>query len=108
MVPRTVQMSKVISSVIGPYYESQLGNILGPQGFGWSNLNAQWFLNGPTTLGNPAIFSYVIHHYDPDGTPYYSQPPVRRHLSLGSCLHPVADNPVPPPLSDLSLGMYGG
>lgn len=108
MVPRTVQMSKAISSAIGSSYETTLGNILGPQGFGWSNLYAQWFLGGPDTLGNPAIFSYVIHHYDPDGTAYYSQPPTRRHLTLGSCLHPVADNPVPPPLSTLALGEFGG
>lgn len=104
MVPRAVLMKKEISSVIGPSYEAELGNILGPQGFGWSNLFHRWFLDGPSTLGNPAMFQYIIHHYDPDGTPFYSMPPVRRHLSLGSCLHPVADSQVPPPLSNLSEG----
>lgn len=100
MVPRTVLMKNQVSSIIGPY-EEVVGNIIGPQGFGWSNLFTAWFLNGPATLGNPVFFSYFIHHYE-NGQPYYSQPPVRRHLELGSCLHPVADSPVPPPLSSLA------
>lgn len=99
MVPRTVLVKKQISSIIGPY-EELLGNVIGPQGFGWSNLFASWFLDGPASLGNPVFFSYVIHHYV-DGVPYYSQPPIRRQLDLGSCLHPVADSITPPPLSNL-------
>lgn len=102
MVPRTVLAKKQISSIIYPLEEG-LGNVIGPQGFGWSNLYTAWFLGNPATLGNPAFFSYVVHHYAPDGTAYYSQPPVRKRLSLGSCLHPVADNPVPPPLSEIEV-----
>lgn len=104
MVPRTVQAKKEISAIIGPEYEALLGNVIGPQGFGWSNVSNQWFLNGPAKLGNPVFFSYVIHHYAPDGMAFYSQPPVRRSAGTGSCLHPVADNPVPPPLSNLAEG----
>lgn len=103
MVPRTVQMAKEISSIIGPY-EQQLGNILGPQGFGWSNLFYRWFLDGPATLGNPVFILYMVHHWDSDKTPYFSQPPVRKQLSYGSCLHPVQDSPVPPPITNLAEG----
>lgn len=102
MVPRTVQAKKQISSLIGPEFESKLGNVLGPQGFGWSNVEYRWFLNGPETLGSPVFGTYVINHYDEDGTPYYSQPPVRGRGTLGSFIYPVADSPVDPPLSVVS------
>lgn len=104
MVPRTVQMKKEISSIIGPEYEAQLGNVLGPQGFGWSNLFHRWFLNGPTTLGNPLVSDYFIHHYDADGTPFYTQPPQRKSSGVGSFLHPVADSSSVPPVANLFEG----
>lgn len=103
MVPRAVQMKKEISSIIGPY-EATLGNILAPQGFGWYNLFHRWFLDGPSTLGNPAIFLYMIHHYGSDKTPFYSQLPIRRQLTYGSCIHPVQDSPVPPFIANLAEG----
>lgn len=107
MVPRTVQMKKEISSIIGPYYEAQLGNIIGPQGFGWSNLFQRWLLNGPNTLGTPQISDYFIHHYGDDGTPFYSQAPSRRSAGVGSFLHPVADSSSVPPVANLYEGYLG-
>jgi hypothetical protein len=103
MVPRTVQMRKEIQSIIGPY-EAILGNVLGPQGYGWSNLFPRWFLNGPNTLGTPQISDYFIHHYGVDGTPFYTQPPVRRQSTYGSFLHPIADSSSVPPVANLFEG----
>jgi len=108
MVPRTVQMKKEISSIIGPEYEALLGNVLGPQGFGWSNLFQRWLLNGPSTLGTPQVSDYFIHHYDPDKTPYYTQPPQRGQSGVGSFLYPVADSSSVPPTSNLFEGYLMG
>lgn len=99
-------MKAEISSIIGPMYESYLGNILGPQGFGWSNLYPQWFLDGPNTLGTPTMFNYRVHHFE-GGQPFFSQPPLRKQTLFGSFLHPVADSIQPPPLSNLSEGYTG-
>lgn len=106
MVPRTVLMKQEISSIIGPEYEAVLGNVIGPQGFGWSNMYSQWFLNGPQTLGSPTMFSFYVHHYN-SGQPYFAQRPVRKHYSLGSFIHPVEDSPVVPPIANLSESYVG-
>lgn len=108
MVPRAVQMKKEISSIIGPEYEALLGNVLGPQGFGWSNLFQRWLLNGPNTLGTPQVSDYFIHHYGPDKTPYYTQPLQRRQSGVGSFLHPLADSSSVPPTSNLFEGYLMG
>lgn len=101
MVPRAVLMKNEISSIIGAD-EVNLGNILGPQGFGWSNKYPRWLLNGPSTLGNPQVSDYFIHHFDSNGVAFYSQPPQRRSAGVGSFLHPVADSSNVPPLTNLS------
>lgn len=94
MVPRTVRMKAEISSIIGPVYEALLGNVIGPQGFGWSNLHSRWFLNGSNTLGTPQISDYFINHFGPEGLPYYRQPSQRKPSGVGSFLYPVADSPL--------------
>lgn len=108
MIPRTVQMAKVISDTIGPEYEAQLGNIIGPVcRKGWSNNYAAWFLDGPDTLGLPTMFSYSVHHWE-SKQPYWAQRPVKKFDSpFGAVMYPIADSPTAPFLTSLYEG-YGG
>lgn len=93
-------MTKEIRSIILED-EGTVGNILGPQGFGWSNKYSRWFLGGTPTLGNPQISNYYSYRWV-NGQPYFSQPPQRRSTGIGSFLHPVPYSTNVPPLTDLS------
>jgi hypothetical protein len=108
MIPRVVKMAAAVSSIIGPGYEAELGNILGPVcRKGWSNNFAEWFLDGPDYLGKPTMFSYRVHHWE-NNQPYWAQRPVKRFgVGFNAIMHPVADSPDPPLTTSLYEG-YGG
>ena len=108
MIPRTVLMAKAISDIIGPEFEADLGNVIGPVcRKGWSNNYAEWFLDGPDTLGLPTMFSYNVHHWE-DKQPFWAQRPVKKFDSpFGAVMFPIADNPVAPPLTTLNSGYTG-
>lgn len=100
-------MAAAISSIIGPF-EANTGNILGPVcRKGWSNNYGEWFLNGPSLLGKPTMFSYSVHHWE-SKQPFWSQRPAKRFdIGFGAAMHPISDSPLPPLTSTLSES-YGG
>jgi hypothetical protein len=100
-------MAKEVSSIIGPTYEADLGNILGPVcRKGWSNNFSEWFLDGPDELGRPTMFTYSVHSWV-DGQPQWAQRPHKRfNVGLNAIMYPIADSPVPPPTTNLLESGY--
>ena len=99
MIPRTVQVANVISSVIG-VSETTLGNVLGPVSTGgWSNSYPEFFLGEESTLGKPTSYTSRVHSWS-EGQPQYSQRPTKRFgVGLNAIMHPVADSLTEPPLT---------
>lgn len=102
-------MAKEVSTIIGPSYERELGNIIGPVcRKGWSNNFASWFLDGPNTLGNPTMFSYSVHSWE-NGQPRWAQRPHKRFgVGFNAIMHPIADSLTPPPTTSLADPEYAG
>lgn len=109
MTPRAVLMKKAIGDIIGPEFESELGNIIGPVcRKGWSNNFSEWFLDGPDKLGNPTMFKYSVHSWL-DGQPRWAQRPVKLFgVGYNAIMYPQADSLTPPPTSNLFESGYSG
>lgn len=114
MVPRSVLMSAEVKRKLSESGVATFGNILGPQGFGWSNLYHGWLLGDETTLGRPRISSYFVRSFStpPASIPpgefavkleAYAQPPKRGSSEFGSFLYPVANSTSPPPLNTVDV-----
>lgn len=105
MVPRTVQMAKAVSDTLGPTLEAEYGNVLGPVcRKGWSNNFSEWFLGDLTTLGNPTMFSYVVHSWLGKAPRWAQRPQKKFDSPFGAIIHPVADSLTPPPLTVIDMG----
>jgi hypothetical protein len=104
MIPRAVQMAKEITSLMGASLEADLGNVLGPVSRkGWSNNFSQWYLGGPESLGRPTMYTHRIHRWV-DGQPMWSQRPQKRFgVGYNAIMVPVADSPIAPPTTVLSI-----
>lgn len=104
MIPRTVQMAKVVADIVGEPAVEANGNIIGPALRGWSNLYHSYFLGEyGDTLGNPVSYSYRIHSWSASGNPRWSQPPSRKlTLGFGNILCPNPDSTTPPPLNEVT------
>lgn len=96
-------MAKEVSTIIGPSYEADLGNILGPVcRKGWSNNFSEWFLGDPDTAGKPTMFTYSVHSWV-EGQPRWAQRPKKRFgVGLNAIMYPVADSLTPPPTTNLN------
>lgn len=101
-------MAAAVSGIIGPEFEAELGNVIGPVcRKGWSNNFSEWYLDGPEKLGKPTMFTYSVHHWE-DKQPFWAQKPVKRFgVGFNAIMYPVADSPQAPMTSNLYEG-YGG
>lgn len=108
MIPRAVTMANEVRSIIGPSFEAELGNIIGPVcRKGWSNNFSEWYLDGPDYLGKPTMFTYSVHSWV-EGQPQWAQKPKKRFgVGLNAIMYPIADSPVAPLTANLFEG-YGG